>query len=337
MAEVEVPFERQQLTGVRTSLVETRPLVRRIRTVGLVTADERRVRKMQTKISGWIEKLFVNYTGEQVEPGAPLFSVYSPEVVAAQHEYLLAAGAARGRKGQGDWARSDNRLLLDSARTRLAYWGLNSSQIEQIETTGKPERAVVLHSPIGGFVTVKPVYEGMYVTPEMELYTITDLREVWIWADLYEDEIELVRPGQSATIRLASAPAAEIPAVVSYVSPTLETATRTLRVRFDAANQDGRLKPGMYATVDFETPIGEVTALPGDAVIDTGERKVVFVQVSEGRYQPREVRLGRRAEGFYEVLAGLSPGERVVTSAQFLLDSESRLRAAAGGPAHGGH
>jgi RND family efflux transporter MFP subunit len=177
----------------------------------------------------------------------------------------------------------------------------------------------------------------MYVTPEMELYTVTELATVWVWADVYEDEIGLVRSGQAATISLASDPGRTRSGVVSYVNPTLEPATRTLRVRFDVENGDGDLKPGMYATVEIETPLGDVLALPEDAVIDTGERKVVFVAVDGGRFQPREVRIGRKAQGYYEILDGLALEERVVVSAQFLLDSESRIRAGAGGPAHSGH
>ena len=195
----------------------------------------------------------------------------------------------------------------------------------------------MLHSPIAGYVTVKPVYQGMYVTPEMQLYRVTDLTRLWIWADVYENEMSLVTVGQIATIALPSTPDRRREATVSYVSPTIEPATRTLRVRFDVDNRDAELKPGMYATVELASPLGDVLAVPEEAVIDTGERRVLFVEIAAGRFQPREVKLGRKGEGYYEVLDGLVEGERVVVSAQFLLDSESRLRGAAGGPAHGGH
>lgn len=229
------------------------------------------------------------------------------------------------------------RKLLDSARTRLRLWDLTDVQLKELERSGTPERAVTLHAPIGGYVTMKPVYGGMYVTPDMELYAVADLRTVWIWADIYEDQMDVVRTGQEATITLSAAPAAPRTALVAYVSPTVETATRTLRVRLETDNVDGKLKPGMYATVEVDVPLGDVVALPEEAVIDTGERRLVFVEVADGRYQPREVGLGRRAQASYEVRSGLAPGDRVVVSAQFLLDSESRLRAAAGGPAHAGH
>jgi Cu(I)/Ag(I) efflux system membrane fusion protein len=336
MAEVEVPSERRQAIGVRTAEVIRRPLVERVRTAGLVVADERRVRKIQTKISGWVDELFVSFTGAAVTAGAPILSIYSPELVATQREYLLALDASRHGPTDRE-AERDGRLLVESARNRLRYWDISDLQIEELGRSGKPRRAVVLHSPIGGYVTLKPVYQGMYVTPEMELYQVTDLRTVWIWGEIYESEIGLVAPGQKATIALPSAPGRPREAVVSYVNPTLEPATRTLRVRFDVDNPDGALKPGMYATVELEMPLGEVLALPEEAVIDTGERRVVFVEVAAGRFQPREVTLGRKGEGHYEVVDGLATGENVVISAQFLLDSESRLRAAGGGPEHGGH
>jgi len=336
MAEVEVSSTRRQAIGVRTAEVTRRPLVERLRTAGLVVADERRVRKIQTKISGWVDQLFVSFTGAYVKAAAPILSIYSPELVATQREYLLALQASRHDTPESGAAR-DQRLLLDSARSRLRYWDITDAQVEELVRSGEPRRSVVLHSPIEGYVTLKPVYQGMYVTPEMELYQVTDLGAVWIWGDIYENEIGLVAPGQTATIMLPSAPGRPREAVVSYVNPTMEPTTRTLRVRFDVDNRDGALKPGMYATVELETPLGEVLALPEDAVIDTGERRVVFVEIAEGRFQPREVTLGRKGQGSYEVLDGLAAGDRVVVSAQFLLDSESRLRATAAGPAHGGH
>ncbi len=285
MAEIEVPFERRQAIGVRTATLDLRPLVQRIRTVGLVTADERQVRKVQTKVSGWISELYVNFTGEKLSVGQPVLSIYSPDLVTGQREYLLALNASRSAAGAG----REHRLLLESARTRLLYWDLTEAQIKQLEESGTIHRTTTLHSPISGYVTLKPVFAGMYVTPEMELYTVADLSDLWVWADIFEDEIPLVQPGQGATIALAAAPGVGLPATVSYINPTMETATRTLRVRFDVANRDGRLKPGMYATVEIESPIGEVLALPEDAVIDTGERKVVFVATGEHRFQPREV------------------------------------------------
>jgi Cu(I)/Ag(I) efflux system membrane fusion protein len=335
MAEVEVPYERRQLMAVRTAELAVRPLAREIRTVGLVVADERRVRRIQTKITGWVEELFVNFTGEPVRAGQPILSIYSPELVASQREYLLALEAFGGDGGSPGLDPRERRLLVDSARRRLELFDVEPSHIEELRRTRNPKRRIVLHSPISGYVTLKSVLQGMYVTREMELYTVTDLDRVWIWADVSEDEIPLVERGQHARIEVTSAPG-ERTATVSFLQPTLDSATRTLRVRFDAENPEGALKPGMYATVSLDRPLGEVLALPEEAVIDTGTRRVVFVEVAEGRFQPREVALGRKGQGHYEVLRGLAAGERVVVSAQFLLDSESRLRGVVR-PGHGAH
>ena len=338
--DVTVPLERRQMLGVRTAPVERRALVREIRTVGLVGADERRVRKVQSKVSGWVDMLFVSFTGEFVKPGAPILSVYSPELVASQREYLLALEAAPQSRdaGPGSEGSKSGGLILESARSRLLRWDLTPAQLAKLERSRQVERAVTLYAPIGGFVTFKPVYQGMYITPEMELYTIADLSKVWIWADLTEEESSLVEVGMPAVIELASRPGVPLEAVVRFMSPVLDMATRTVRARFDAPNAAGALKPGMYATVRLEKPLGEVLALPDDAVIDTGKSKIVFVELEPGHYQPRAVELGRRGADAVEVLSGLEPGERVVVSAQFLLDSESRLRAAGGGaPAHGAH
>jgi Cu(I)/Ag(I) efflux system membrane fusion protein len=330
MAEVEVPLERRQLTGVRTEALELRPLSRELRTVGLVVADERRVRRIHTKVSGWVERLFVNFTGEAVREGQPILSIYSPELLATQREFLLALESA-----SESGTERDSTSLLGAARSRLQLFDIDSAQIAELARTREAQRTLTLHSPITGFATGKPVLQGMYVEPGMELYTVADLSSVWIWADVTEEEISLVEPGQRARFEILSMPGAR-GGTVSYLQPTLDAATRTLRVRFDVDNADGALRPGMYATVILERPFGEVLALPEDAVIDTGRRRIVFVEVSEGRFQPREVTLGRKGDAHYEIVSGLAKGERVVVSAQFLLDSESRLRGVAR-PAHGSH
>ncbi|HEU4430124.1 MAG TPA: efflux RND transporter periplasmic adaptor subunit [Myxococcota bacterium] len=330
MAEVVVPAERRQLLGVRTVQIDVRPLVREIRTVGVLSADERRVRRIQSRVSGWVEELFVSFTGERVRAGQPILAVYSPELLASQREFLLSLAAMDAPE------HSPLRdTLLDSARSRLHLFEVSDAQIEELARTREPQRRVVLHSPIDGFVTLKSVLQGTYIEPEMELYTISDLTRVWVWAEVNEDEIPLVALGQRARIDLPAAPG-EREAEVAFLQPTLSTPTRTLRVRFDLDNADGALRPGMYATVRIARPLGDVLALPDEAVIDTGVRRIVFVEVAPGRFQPREVRLGRSGQSHYEVLEGLAAGERVVVSAQFLLDSESRLRSAAQ-PAHGAH
>lgn len=330
MAEVEVPTDRRQLLGVRTVEISNRPLIREIRTVGLVSADERKVRRIQSRVSGWVEELFVSFTGEPVRAGQPILAVYSPELLASQREYLLALTAAASTGGS-----ISRGTLLEAAHSRLRLFDVSEAQIAELARTREAKRRVVLHSPISGYVTFKPVLQGTYIAPEMELYTVSDLTRVWIWAEVNEDEIPLLAVGQSAAIDTPAAPG-QREAVVAFLQPTLSAQTRTLRVRFDLDNSDGALRPGMYATVRIAKPLGDVLALPDEAVIDTGVRRVVFVEVKPGTFQPREVTLGRKGEGQYEVLSGLTAGERVVVSAQFLLDSESRLRGA-GGPAHGAH
>lgn len=330
MSEVEVPDDRRQLLGVRTAEVTVRPLSREIRTVGLVSADERKVRRIQSKISGWVEELFVSFTGEPVRVGEPILAVYSPELLASQREYLLSL-AATGGEAQP----APRNELLEASRSRLRLFDVSDAQVRELERTREPKRRVVLHSPIAGYVTFKSVLQGTFISPEMELYTVSDLSHVWVWAEVTQDEIPLLAIGQRAKIDVAAVPGAREAAVV-FLQPTLNPQTRTLRVRFDLPNPDGALRPGMYATVRIERPLGEVLALPEEAVIDTGVRRVVFVEGSPGHFQPREVQLGRKGEGYYEVLGGLTSGERVVVSAQFLLDSESRLRGASG-PAHGAH
>jgi len=331
MAEVEIPYERRQLTGVRTEAIAVRPLAREIRTVGLVAADERRVRRIQTKVSGWVEELYVSFTGEPVRAGQPILALYSPELVASQREYLLALERFGGEARTG-LDEKERRALLEAARRRLDLFDVEPSHVAELERTREPQRRIVLHSPIAGFVTLKSVLEGTYVTPEMELYTVADLDRVWVFADVNEDEIPLVAVGQRAAIEVASAPGLR-EGTVAFLQPTLDASTRTLRVRFDADNPDGALRPGMYATVRIEHSLGDVLALPDEAVIDTGVRRVVFVEVADGRFQPREVSLGRKGGDAWEVLGGLAAGDRVAVSAQFLLDSESRLRGVAA-PAH---
>jgi len=330
IAEVVVADDRRQLLGVRTVEIGVRSLAREIRTVGVVSADERRVRRIQSRVSGWVEQLFVSFTGERVRAGQPILAVYSPELLAGQREFVVSLGAAEAAR-----ASEPRAALLEAARGRLRHFGMSDGQIDAVAASREPQRLVVLHSPSDGYVTLKSVLEGSFIVPEMELYTVSELTRVWIWAEVNEDEIPLVALGQRARIDLPAAPGTR-EAAVAFLQPTLSSETRTLRVRFDLDNADGSLRPGMYATVRIERPLGEVLALPEEAVIDTGVRRVVFVEVAPGRFQPRSVQLGRSGESHYEVLEGLAAGERVVVSAQFLLDSESRLRGGAG-PAHGAH
>ena len=328
---VNVSPEKQQLVGIRTAVAELRPLVKKIRTVGIVTYDETKVAQVFSKVDGWVEKLFVNYTGKQVERGQPLFTFYSPELVATQEEYLLAL-RARETLGASSLKEisSGSVSLLESARRRLALWDISDAQIEELQKSGQPARSLTFFSPISGFVTKKDVFQGMKVMPDKELYTITDLSTVWVTADIYEFDLANVRLGQRATIALSYFPGQTFSGKVAWIAPVLDEKTRTTKIRLEFANRDFKLKPEMYANVEIEVDGGKKLAIPDEAVLDSGIRKIVFVDKGEGRYAPAEVKVGGKFDNYYEILSGLSPGERIIASASFLLDSESRLSEAMG-------
>lgn len=328
---VNVSPEKQQLVGIRTAVAETRPLLKKIRTVGIVTYDETKVAQVFSKVDGWIEKLVVNYTGKLVEKGQPLFTFYSPELVSTQEEYLLAL---RAKDTLGSSSLREISLgsasLLEASRRRLALWDISEAQIAELQKNGQPQRTLTFFSPISGFVIKKDAFEGMKVMPDKELYTITDLSTVWVTADIYEFDLANVRLGQRATIALSYFPGQTFSGKLTWVSPVLDEKTRTTKVRLEFPNRDFKLKPEMYANVEIEVDGGRKLAIPDEAVLDSGIRKIVFVDKGEGRYAPVEVKLGGKFDNYYEILSGLSPGERIIASASFLLDSESRLTEAMG-------
>ena len=332
LATVAVDAAGIRLGGVRTAAATRGSLARTTRTVGLVVPDERSVRHVQTRISGWVERLYVNFTGQSVRAGQPLLGIYSPELLASQQELLRARDAARRFAGSSlPEVRKGADELVSAARQRLELFGVPPSLIAEVERTGKPQRTVTLRAPASGFVTAKEVFEGQEVQPGMELFTLTDLSRVWVEADFYENEAPLLRLGQLAEVRLPYDPGQVIRGRVSFIAPTLQPESRTLTVRLELANGDGRLKPGMYVDVVTSFAGSEGVTIPDDAVIDTGTRQVVFVERRPGTFEPREVRLGVRGEGRALILAGIREGEKVATRANFLLDSESRLRAAVAG------
>ena len=328
---VNVSPEKQQLVGIRTTLAEVRPLVKKIRTVAIVTYDETRVAHVYTKVDGWIEKLFVDYTGKLVEKGQPLFTLYSPDLVSTQEEYLLAL-KAKDSLGSSPIPeiRMGSASLLDATRRRLRLWDISEEEIQEIEQTGSPKKSLAISSPLSGFVIKKEAFQGMRVMPDKELYVIADLSTVWVNADIYEFELSHVRVGQKARITLSYFPGQIFTGRVAWISPVLTEQTRTAKVRLESPNHDFRLKPEMYANVEIDVNAGKRLAIPDEAVLDSGLKKVVFLDQGEGRFEPREVRLGGKFDGYYEVLSGLSPGERILASASFLLDSESRLKEAMG-------
>ncbi len=328
--------EKRQLIGVRTATAGYQVVDRRTRTVGKVDVNETKLAYVNTKISGWVKKLYIDYTGQHVKKGQPLLSLYSPDLVSAQEEYLLALQASKSASAAGGFKEVDaSRLsLLESAKRRLRLWDITDAQIEELEKTGKPGTDMTVFAPLDGIVLEKMVLDGAYITPGMNLYKIADLSTVWIIADLYEYEVPLVKVGQKARVSLPYEPGTVYRATVNYIYPTLDPATRTVKVRLTMENPGLMLKPEMYANVEISASSGSRLAIPAEAVLDTGVRQIVYVEKKPGVYEMREVKLGMRGETSVEVLSGIKKGERVVTSGNFLIDSESQLRS---GPGGGGH
>ena len=319
----------QQNMGVRLATVSRRDMSRTIRTVGVVGYEEPRQYSVNSKIEGWIEKLHVNETGSQVKKGQPLLEIYSPELVTAQEEFLLALRnkAALARSEVPEIAAGAGRLV-EASRKRLRYWDISEGQIKQLEKTGMVQKSLTLYSPYDGVLTQKKVNEGMFVKAGMELFQIADISKVWVYADIYEYELPWLKVGQAASIEL---PYRQEPVQgrISTIYPYVESKTRTVKARIDLANPGAALKPDMYVNVRIATqPMKNVLTIPMEAVLNSGEQQSVFVALGEGKFEPRQVKLGVQGEdGFVQVMQGLADNERIVVSAQFMLDSESTLRA----------
>jgi len=320
-----------QNMGVRLGRVERKPLVKHIRTFGNITYDERQIYTVNTKFNGWIEKLYVDFVGETVKKGQPLFEIYSPELVTAQEEYLLALEQNRDLK-DSSYARirEGAQRLLKASHTRLRYWDLSEKQIKKIENTGTVQKTLTIYSPARGVVIKKNAFQGHYVKAGQNQYEITDLSKVWVDVDIYEYELPWVRKGMPAKMELSYIPGKIFNGNVLFVYPFLTAKTRTARLRLEFPNPDYQLKPDMYVNVTLESAIaGDSLVIPLEAVIDSGVRKVVFVALGKGKFQPREVKLGLEVNDYeFQVLEGLRENEQIVISAQFMLDSESRLREA---------
>lgn len=328
-AAIKLSTAKVQKLGVRSEAAMLRDLTRPIRAVGRVEVDERRVVAVAPKFEGWIDRLYVNATGQPVARGQALFEVYSPELVSAQREYQVAAQGLERLDGE---ARASMRSIADAALARLANWDIPSAQIERLQAGGEPQRTLTYRAPAGGVVLEKKALAGMRFMPGEVLYQIADLSSVWVIADVFERDIGLLRVGQTAALRIDAYPDREFAGTVSYLYPTLNPQTRTVPVRIELPNAGGLLRPAMYAQVEIKADVGTmVLSIPLSAVIDGGVRQHVIVQVGEGRFEPREVKLGRRDDEYVEVKEGVREGERVVVAANFLLDSESNLRAALGG------
>ena len=310
---VSISPQRQQLIGVKLATAEVRDLSRTIRTTGRVAADERRVVQIRTKFEGFIDALYVNFTGQPVRRGDPLLAVYSPDLLATQNELILA------ERNPSDLGRT----LADAARARLRLWDMSAADIDRVVRTGQATRDVVLRSPVSGVVTTKNAVAGARVMPSDTLYEVTDLSHVWVLADVYESELQAVRVGTPAQV---IAGGQTLIGRVTFIGPVVAAQTRTATVRIELDNAAGLLKPDMYADVILQQPIGSSVAVPDSAVMNTGTRSVVFVARGNGTFEPRQVTTGAKADGFYAIRSGVRPGERVVVDANFLVDSESRLK-----------
>jgi len=332
-APVEIDPGRVQLMGITTVKVVSRHLIKTLRTVGIVEVDERRVAQVHTKFSGWIDELYVNFTGQSVKAGQPLFSIYSPELLTTVEEYLLSL-QDMDREIEGPFAeqaRRGARELSAAARRRLELMDIPASEIDELARTRKLRQTLTVNSPRTGVVIEKNAFKGMNVEPGMNLFVIADLSRVWVQADIYEQDMSYIRQGQTATLVMDALPGESFKGTVNFIGPVIDERTRTIKARLEFNNPNQLLKPGMYATVELKLDLGRSLTVPDDAIIDTGQRKVVFIALGGGRFMPREVRLGNKVDNFYTVLSGLSENELVATGAQFFLDSESRLKAVGGG------
>jgi membrane fusion protein, copper/silver efflux system len=332
---VQISPERQQLIGVKIGKVEMRPLEKIIRTVGRVDYDERKVVTVSPKIGGWIEDLYVDFTGRFVRQGESLLTIYSPELVSTQEEYLIALRARKDLvKSPFTEVAASGNSLAESAKRRLKLWDISDDQIKAMEESGQVKKTLTLHSPFSGFVLEKMAYKGMSLMPGMALFKLADLSVVWLYADIYEYELPFVRVGQQATIQLSYLSGETFSGKAIYIYPSLDPNTRTAKVRFEFPNPDGKLKPEMFANVEIKVHLGTKLVVPEGAIIDTGLRQMAIVDKGNGYFEPREVKVGAKVDDYYEIIKGLKAGERVVTSANFLIDSESRFKEAVGAPGH---
>jgi membrane fusion protein, copper/silver efflux system len=319
--------DQQQLMGVRTTTVQRESLVRTIRTTGQVAADETRIAHVHVKVSGWVDKVYVDFVGQLVRKGQPLFTLYSPDLVATQEEYLIA------RRGENSLAtspfaevRQSANSLLRAARDRLKLWDISDAQIEKLERTGEVSRTMTFYAPVTGYVTDRKAFPQTSVTPDMELYTVSNLSTVWVMADVYEYELPYLRVGQRAQIQLSYYPGKLWNGRVAYIYPTLDPQTRTAKVRIDLPNRGFQLKPQMFADVQLQVNYGRQIVVPQEAVLDSGKHQTVFVAAGDGHFEPRLIQAGPQMEGKVVVLSGLRPGETIVSSGNFLIDSESQLK-----------
>jgi Cu(I)/Ag(I) efflux system membrane fusion protein len=329
---VKISVEKVQRLGVRTEAAALREIVRTVRAVSTVQADERRLHTVAPRFEGWIERLHVNTTGQAVRKGDALMDVYSPELITAQQEYMIARQGVQSVAEGSPEVRAGMQRLVDSALQRLRNWDISESELQQLQKEGKARQTITLRSAVSGVVLEKPSIQGKRFMSGEVLYQIADLSSVWVLADVFEQELGMLRIGQSAAVRVDAYPDKVFNGKVTFIYPTVTPETRTAKVRVELANPQALLKPAMYAKVEFASgdARGKVLAVPDSSVLDSGTRQVVLVELGAGRFEPRVVKLGTRGGGYVEVLEGVKAGEAVVVSANFLIDAESNLKAALG-------
>jgi len=326
--QVRISPERQQMIGIKSEIVKLRPFHKLLRTVGRVDYVEPNMVLVNIKFDGWVEKLYVNSTGMMIKKGEPLLDIYSPELVSAQKEYLLALKADKSFEKNSGLDSGSLSSILKSAKEKLRLWDIQEGEIKKLELTGEVKKILTLYSPGSGFVIEKNVLQGQKIMSGENLYKIADLRKVWIYGEVYEYELPFVKAGQEVIISLPYYPSESFKGKITYIYPYLNAETRTNRIRIEVENPDFKLKPEMYANLEIHIDYGQKLAIPADAVLDAGEKKIAFVDKGDGYLEPREIKLGVKGEDLLEVLEGVIEGERVVTSANFLIDSESSLKAA---------
>jgi Cu(I)/Ag(I) efflux system membrane fusion protein len=323
---VELTPQAVSAAGVATAAVKETALYHMLRAEGVLGTDETKLVHIAARVGGRLDRLDLDFTGESVRRGAPIYSIYSPDLVSSGREYALALeNLARARAGWDAGYVESAESLAQAARERLALWGLDRDQIDRIAATRRPEVDLVVRSPISGTVLEKKVVKGQYVTEGQDLYLLADLSSLWLSAKVYEQELGGIKIGQLAVARFPAFPGREIRGQIRFIDPVLDPATRTAGIRIELPNPGGLLKPGMFANAELRVDLGRGLAIPKSAVLDTGVRQVVYVQVAPGRFAGREVRLGQAAGDLVQVVQGLAVGEQVVTSASFLIDAQSQL------------
>ncbi len=333
--QIRISTEKVQKLGVRVEAASLRALDKIVRAAGRIEPDERRLYTIAPKFEGYVERLYVNATGQPVGKGQPLFEVYSPELVSAQREYAIAAQGVESLKAAGGEAQAGMRQIADASLTRLKNWDISAEQIKALTQSGATKRTLTFRSPAAGIVTEKKAIQGMRFMPGEALYQVADLSAVWVVADVFEQDIGLVKSGARAKVTINAYPDKVFAGNITYVYPTLTAETRTVPVRIELANPGQLLKPGMFAQVELAVGArNKVVTVPNSAVIDSGTRRIVLIQAGEGRFEPRTVKLGARSDEYVEVTEGVKEGEPVVVAANFLIDAESNLKAAIGGFGH---